>query len=88
MHSRATDTRFLVFPPWLKNQLFNADYDVVLPAAIGKATKFFVREMKKLPKAFAMVHSKVALVDPFGDPVRGQLMCYRRLRFYNHSAVC
>ncbi len=47
----------------------NADYDVALPAAIDKATKYFIREMKKLPKAFAMVHSKVVLVDPFGDPV-------------------
>ena len=27
----------------------NADYDVVLPAAIDKATTYFVREMKKLP---------------------------------------
>ena len=47
----------------------HADYDVVLPAAIDEATKFFVREMKKLPQTFAMVHSKVVLVDPFGDPV-------------------
>lgn len=46
-----------------------ADYDVTLPAAIDKATKFFVREMKKLPKTFAMVHSKVVLIDPFGDAV-------------------
>jgi phosphatidylserine/phosphatidylglycerophosphate/cardiolipin synthase-like enzyme len=46
-----------------------ADYDVTLPAAIDKATKYFIREMKKLPEAFAMVHSKVVLVDPFGDPV-------------------
>lgn len=46
-----------------------ADFDVTLPAAIDEATKFFVREMKKLPKTFAMVHSKVVLVDPFGDPV-------------------
>jgi phosphatidylserine/phosphatidylglycerophosphate/cardiolipin synthase-like enzyme len=45
------------------------DYDVVLPAAIDKATKYFVREMKKLPKTFAMVHSKVVLIDPFGDPI-------------------
>lgn len=49
--------------------VINADYDVTLPAAIDKATKYFVREMKKLPKAFAMVHSKVVLIDPFGDPV-------------------
>ncbi len=41
-----------------------ADYDVVLPAAIDEATKFFRRELKKLPKTFAMVHSKVVLVDP------------------------
>ena len=48
----------------------NADYDTVLPAAIDKATKYFVREMKKLPKTFAMVHSKVVLIDPFGaDPI-------------------
>jgi len=43
-----------------------ADFDVVLPAAIDVATSWFAREMKKLPTAFAMVHSKVVLVDPFG----------------------
>lgn len=43
-----------------------ADYDVVLPAAIDEPTKFFRREMKKLPQTFAMVHSKVVLLDPFG----------------------
>ncbi len=43
-----------------------ADYDVVLPAAIDKATEWFAREMLKLPKAHAMVHSKVVVVDPFG----------------------
>ncbi len=47
-----------------------ADYNVVLPAAIDKATAYFVKELKKLPKSFAMVHSKVVLVDPFGaNPV-------------------
>jgi len=47
-----------------------ADFEVVLPAAIDEATEFFRRELKKLPKAFAMVHSKVVLVDPFGkDPI-------------------
>jgi phosphatidylserine/phosphatidylglycerophosphate/cardiolipin synthase-like enzyme len=44
-----------------------ADFEVVLPAAIDDATGFFRREMKKLPGTFAMVHSKVVLVDPFGD---------------------
>lgn len=43
-----------------------ADYEVVLPAAIDEATKFFRRELKKLPQTFAMVHSKVVLADPFG----------------------
>lgn len=45
----------------------NADYEVVLPAAIDEATRFFRRELKKLPQTFAMVHSKVVLVDPLGD---------------------
>lgn len=43
-----------------------ADYEVVLPAAIDQPTKWFRRELKKLPGTFAMVHSKVVLVDPFG----------------------
>ena len=44
---------------WVK-----ADYNVVLPAEIDEATEWFAREMRKLPKARAMVHSKVVLVDP------------------------
>jgi phosphatidylserine/phosphatidylglycerophosphate/cardiolipin synthase-like enzyme len=43
-----------------------ADYEVVLPAAIDEPTEWFRRELLKLPKARAMVHSKVVLVDPFG----------------------
>jgi len=47
-----------------------ADFDVVLPAAIDTATTFFREELKKLARAFAMVHSKVILVDPLGpNPV-------------------
>jgi hypothetical protein len=42
-----------------------ADYEVVLPAAIDEPTKWFRAELLKLPKSFAMVHSKVVLVDPF-----------------------
>jgi hypothetical protein len=45
----------------------NADFDVVLPAAVDKPTEFFRAELKKLDRARAMVHSKVILVDPFGD---------------------
>ncbi len=44
-----------------------ADYDVVLPAAIDTPTTFFREELKKLDRAFAMVHSKVIVVDPFGQ---------------------
>lgn len=43
-----------------------ADYEVTLPAAIDEQTAWFRREIKKLPQAFAMVHSKVVLIDPFG----------------------
>jgi len=44
-----------------------ADFEVVLPAAIDEPTKWFRRELKKLPGTFAMVHSKVVLVDPFSN---------------------
>jgi len=42
-----------------------ADFSVVLPAAIDKVTDFWAKELQKLPGTFAMVHSKVVLVDPF-----------------------
>lgn len=44
-----------------------ADFDVVLPAEVDKVTAFWSKELKKLPGTFAMIHSKVVLVDPFGD---------------------
>ena len=40
--------------------------DVLLPAAIDRRLKFWIPELLKLPSAFAMVHSKVIVVDPFG----------------------
>jgi phosphatidylserine/phosphatidylglycerophosphate/cardiolipin synthase-like enzyme len=47
-----------------------ADYDVVLPAAIDQPTNFFREELRRLDRAFAMVHSKVILIDPLGaDPI-------------------
>jgi phosphatidylserine/phosphatidylglycerophosphate/cardiolipin synthase-like enzyme len=45
----------------------NADFDIVLPAAIDAPTAFFRTELLKLDRAFAMVHSKVVVVDPFGS---------------------
>jgi phosphatidylserine/phosphatidylglycerophosphate/cardiolipin synthase-like enzyme len=44
-----------------------ADFETVLPAAIDESTDWFRREMKQLPGTFAMVHSKVVLVDPFSN---------------------
>lgn len=44
-----------------------ADFETVLPAAIDDVTTFWVKELKKLPKTFAMVHSKVVLIDPFSS---------------------
>ncbi len=44
-----------------------ADFSVVLPAAVDETTAFWAKELVKLPGTFAMVHSKVVLVDPFGD---------------------
>lgn len=44
-----------------------ANADVAIPAAIDERLKFWLPELKKLAKTFAMVHSKVVVVDPFGD---------------------
>lgn len=45
----------------------DANADVVLPAAIDARLKFWVKELKQMPRAHALVHSKVVVVDPFGD---------------------
>jgi len=45
----------------------DANEDVVLPAAIDTRMTFWVRELKQLPRTHAMVHSKVVVVDPFGE---------------------
>ena len=44
-----------------------ADFEVVLPAAIDDITTFWQKELRKLPGTFAMVHSKVVLIDPFSE---------------------
>ena len=44
----------------------DANEDVVLPAAIDERLKYWVRELVKLPRAHAMVHSKVVVIDPYG----------------------
>jgi len=45
----------------------DANQDVVLPAAIDTRLKYWTRELKKAPRAHAMVHSKVVVIDPYGD---------------------
>ncbi len=44
-----------------------ANEDVVLPAAINQRLKYWIPELQKMPRAHAMVHSKVVVIDPFGD---------------------
>jgi phosphatidylserine/phosphatidylglycerophosphate/cardiolipin synthase-like enzyme len=44
-----------------------ADFETVLPAAIDDVTAYWTNELRKLPGTFAMVHSKVVLIDPFGN---------------------
>jgi phosphatidylserine/phosphatidylglycerophosphate/cardiolipin synthase-like enzyme len=45
----------------------DANFDVVLPEAIDRGFGFWVEELRKYQWAFAMVHSKVVVVDPFGE---------------------
>ncbi|MGH3669752.1 MAG: phospholipase D-like domain-containing protein [Pseudonocardiaceae bacterium] len=45
--------------------LNKAYLDVVSPATIDELTRFFRDEPKRPDRAFAMVHSKVILIDPF-----------------------
>jgi phosphatidylserine/phosphatidylglycerophosphate/cardiolipin synthase-like enzyme len=43
-----------------------SDLSVTLPAAIDVPTRWFVRELTKIAKGRAMVHSKAVVIDPFG----------------------
>jgi len=45
----------------------DANFDVVLPAAITEQLGNWVKELKQMPGTFAMVHSKVIVIDPFGE---------------------
>jgi len=50
-----------------RGENIGANEDVVLPAAIDERSKYWVKELLKLPRAHAMVHSKVVVIDPYGD---------------------
>ncbi|HYZ48965.1 MAG TPA: phospholipase D-like domain-containing protein [Sphingomonas sp.] len=49
-----------------RGERIDANDDVVLPAAIPGHLKFWQPELLKLPRAHAMVHSKVIVIDPYG----------------------
>jgi phosphatidylserine/phosphatidylglycerophosphate/cardiolipin synthase-like enzyme len=50
-----------------RGEKIDANADVVLPAAIPGPLAFWVKELKHLPGTFAMVHSKVIVIDPYGE---------------------
>ena len=49
-----------------RGERIDANEDVVLPAAIPGPMTYWRKELLKLPGTFAMVHSKVVVVDPYG----------------------
>ena len=50
-----------------RGERIDANSDVVLPANIQERFTFWIQELLKLPRTFAMVHSKVIVVDPYGE---------------------
>ena len=50
-----------------RGQFQKANFDVVLPEAIDERLAFWIPEIKKLQNAWAIVHSKVVVIDPFGE---------------------
>jgi phosphatidylserine/phosphatidylglycerophosphate/cardiolipin synthase-like enzyme len=46
--------------------VLRGSFQVALPTAIEKHVSFWIPELKKLQGAWAMVHSKVIVIDPFG----------------------
>jgi len=50
-----------------RGEYTKADIDVVLPEAIDQRLTYWVKEIKKKQNAWAMVHSKVVVIDPFGE---------------------
>jgi phosphatidylserine/phosphatidylglycerophosphate/cardiolipin synthase-like enzyme len=50
-----------------RGERIDSNADVVLPAKIPGAFAFWRKELLKLPRTFAMVHSKVIVIDPYGE---------------------
>jgi phosphatidylserine/phosphatidylglycerophosphate/cardiolipin synthase-like enzyme len=50
-----------------RGERLDSNADVVLPANIPGPLEYWHEELLKLPRTFAMVHSKVIVIDPYGD---------------------
>ncbi|MBV9115870.1 MAG: hypothetical protein JOY63_00740 [Acetobacteraceae bacterium] len=50
-----------------RGERIDANADVVLPAAISETLRFWQPELLKLQRTHAMVHSKVVVIDPYGE---------------------
>lgn len=50
-----------------RGERIEANADVVLPAAIPGPLSYWHEELRQLPGTHAMVHSKVVVIDPYGD---------------------
>lgn len=53
-----------------RGEYVKSSFEVVLPATVNPQLKQWEKELKKKQGAFAMIHSKVVVLDPFGhNPV-------------------
>ena len=50
-----------------RGERIDSNADVVLPAKIPGPFAYWHEELLKLPRTFAMVHSKVIVIDPYGE---------------------
>ncbi len=50
-----------------RGELIAAPFDVVYPAAVSVPNTYWLPELKQMPGTHAMIHSKVVVLDPFGD---------------------
>jgi phosphatidylserine/phosphatidylglycerophosphate/cardiolipin synthase-like enzyme len=50
-----------------RSERIDSNADVVLPAKIPGPFAYWHDELLKLPRTFAMVHSKVIVIDPYGE---------------------
>lgn len=49
-----------------RGEYVKSTFEVVLPATVNPQLKQWEKELKKKQGAFAMIHSKVVVIDPFG----------------------